>query len=516
MTTITDLLRQKDMCLKKADKDSTKPITHVAVVGDSKPQDEFRLATSYYQSVFDQLKNICALMHKIRTLNLVVKTQKKNFYTKENMTISECRSNIVGNKNVGMPSGVYYMKELANHILKQMQTINDLVKRHNETENGNLKKMLDTEYSNHIRERDAMLKVNATLEDDRETTYQTRVKMMTDAFWKKNKAVHVDPTNVCNHVNDLLAWITDFEKTRELSVNKANNDETKQIIDVAMVPPVENENVISLEELNSLIKDYSSNISTEISRLCMVTMKVGEKEVENQSVMSAGENLARIHQMIEAYEKMQHTFKFATTFTFVGTNPLTSDKMFAGDVVDFQHIVLPFLTRMISLFETTKTNCDKEVKEKTQTAQSEGTKLIENSMNSASSRPPPEKLKEYRSALIESMTPKILVANGVDTWIETYRNVVDSFAKVKTLLSVANANTRVPITWKVSETLQNMVSWDNVDKMEELEQTEVVTSAPKTLAPIHESTEEESFEGFGRGRGRARGRGKNERWGRNK
>lgn len=48
------------------------------------------------------------------------------------------------------------------------------------------------------------------------------------------------------------------------------------------------------------------------------------------------------------------------------------------------------------------------------------------------------------------------------------------------------------MTWKVPGTLQNMVSWNNVDRMQELEQPKVVV---KALVLIHEINEKESFGG---------------------
>ena len=165
MSTIAELLRNKDLALKKVTKDSTRFMAYTTVVGDGKAGKDFELASAYFQSVYDQLINVCNLTSHLRRANISTSADYKNFFGHK-MSVIDCRQNLVGDKNVGMPSTVYYLRELYNHILEQVKSVGSSVKSHNDKAKLDLKRTLDNEYTSHLKERDTLTKMGASVDKD--------------------------------------------------------------------------------------------------------------------------------------------------------------------------------------------------------------------------------------------------------------------------------------------------------------------------------------------------------------
>lgn len=508
MSTIAELLRNKDLALKKVTKDSTRFMAYTTVVGDGKAGKDFELASSYFQSVYDQLINVCNLTSHLRRANISTSADYKNFFGHK-MSVIDCRQNLVGDKNVGMPSTVYYLRELYNHILEQVKSVGSSVKSHNDKAKLDLKKTLDNEYTSHLKERDTLTKMGASVDKDFEQKYEEKVANMTEAFWKKQKAIQVDPLGIFEHLlNELGTWLNDFEKNRETVINKANHNSIGKLTTEA---PNENSETVSLEELMSFIKDKSSEIKTQIGRLVVVSWRVSDEEPKNLVVSSAEQDLSNVLSLIETYGKMQNSLRYGTAVTSIGfKSPLTGSQMSAIDVVDFQHIVLPVFEQMLNQVKTQNITASTEVKSREPTVRAEVIKLLENSMSSASSRPTPEKMKEYTNNLLDSMMPKLVVANGVETWIKKFEDTVDLYnSDMKLLLSTTNANTRVQVTWTNLTVPPVNMSWESLDNFQTLVQPELTNNLNHgtEVANTTDALCRDEY-GFGRGRGGGSTRGR--------
>ena len=104
-TTIAELLRTKDLTMKKVTKDSTKFLATTTTVGNGMPPHEFTTAASSFQSVYDLLSSVSKLMSQLRRANVATLTEATDYFTDSPLSVVECRQNIVGDKNVGLPYG---------------------------------------------------------------------------------------------------------------------------------------------------------------------------------------------------------------------------------------------------------------------------------------------------------------------------------------------------------------------------------------------------------------------------
>ena len=488
MSTITELLRSRDLAIKKVSKESTKFMAYATVNGSAKVPEELAQAQGAFQCVLDHLKNIMTSTSVLRKANMSILTDMPNFFTKEQMTIAECRQNIVGDKNVGLPSFSYHLTDLYNHMLKQTQDVSSAVKRHNDSAKSSLKTMLDSEYNKHESERKLSRDQNFALALDFDSAYELKVKSLTDAFWAKNKALQVDPLNVFAKMTELSEWLNDYERTKEMRINKANNSlliSVQQTYSVAV-----DSNTVSLEELANLIKDKNMEIQTAIFRLVVVSWKVGDADVKNLVVNSASFDYALLLTMIQAYGEMQRVMRVVTTLTDTGiTNSLTKSDMTAVDIVDYKNIVVPVLTKMLEVAERQKHTATSTVKSQESSVRSEVVKLLENGMSSASARPTGDKMKEYTTSLVESLAPRVAVAPNLDSSIKQFQDLLDEYnGKIKSSLATVNANTRVQVTWLVGGFVQPPSSWDNVDKMESLVQLDCTD--PHNIVGFDESDDD--------------------------
>lgn len=476
--TISELLRSKDLIAKKVVKNSSNFLAVTTVVGTANPPKNFNQSASTFQSTYDFMTEMCKLLTKLRKANICTFTDSTDFFSNEPMSVIDCRQSIVGDKNVGLPSTIYYLKELYNHLVAQTKHVADSVKRHNDAEKQKLRKILDDEYNAHIRDKDALSKLSSSVSHDFETAYEQKVQTMTNAFWAKNSATYMDPLNIFQVITKLINWLNDFERTRELKINKANNGP----LNTSFSSSQQFNEKVSLEELISLVKDQHHKIKTELSRLWVVTWKIGDKE--NHDLKNAGENLQMIFDLIEVYGKMQSALRVATTLTVIDVkNPLTDDFMSIVDIVDFKHNVLPVIQNMVDLYEKQKTSANNVVSTQEVSLRTDVMKILESTMSSSNTKPTMDKMKEYASGLMESLTPKIVVATDVEKWIEKYQKVLDFYeCEMRNALSTANANTNVSVSWKNVKVPAIVHNWDNVNLLAPVNQLEVVTSMSNLIA----------------------------------
>lgn len=475
---IIDLLRLRDLYLKKIEKESNSIVVYETVIGNGKQSSALVATPALFQSVYDLLQNTCIITSELRRANVATKTHMKDYFGNY-MSVVECRQNTVGDKLVGIPSVHYHLKSLYNKMLTQTREINSIVKNHNDTHSLKLKKIQETEYNKHEDERKSFREQNIQLPNDFEIAYEAKLKNISDAFWLKNNASYFDPLNVFSLLENLSSWTDKFEQEKEMQLNRANNSETTLDFDLSQYQ--ENEDAIktvSLEELNNLIKNKNSEISKLINRLIVVSWRVGANDLANELVLSAKENYDLIMQMIKSYSLMQNAYRIVSTFVptqFV--NSLTKQKMSAVDAVDLKNIVVPIMTKMLNLVERQKKTTHSHVKDKEDSVRTEVVRLLEGSMNSANSRPSVEKIKEYTINLMESISPRILEAVGIEKYVTVYQQFLDEFdSQIKPALSTMNANTRVKIVWDVNNIPKMTGSWETINQMNTYTQSEIIES----------------------------------------
>ena len=471
MSTISQLLREKDLALKKINKEVGLVIAVTTSSRTTKLPTEFVNASSYFQSVYDHLKNVCELLSKIRYANAALMTDAPDYFTGKNMSVVDCRQNLLGSGNVGLPSTIYLMKQLHIHLSKQVKKVKDDVQAHNNLKNAELKKLLDEKFRSHNKEREVFTN-KSDIPNDFESNYAYQVDNMTKAFMAKNWANYYDPTNVFPFLTNLGNWISDFDRLMNVKINKANNKviEDNQVDLVGQVDS--NLPCMSLEELIKNVKDQSAQIKTEIERLVAVSWTIGENEPVNKSVHTASVDLNRILKRIESYQRMQSAWKRITTITQLNVqNPLTDKMMSAVDVVDFQNLIVPYFRKMLDTYESQKRTAVNKVASEETTVRSNIMKLLEGNMSSSNSKPSPDNLKKYIDELMESMVPHVEFAKDINVWIEKYEKVTEYFDTVMiNALATTNANTMVPITWTLVESPHTVNSWDTVDTMQQFEQ----------------------------------------------
>ncbi len=509
---ITEYLRLRDLCLKKIEKESGRIVAYETVSGNSKPSTELVNTSATFQSVHDLLTNACVITSELRRANVATQTSMTDYFGNV-MSVVDCRQNMVSDKLVGLPSVYYHLVSLYNKMLKQSHEVNIAVKNHNDSHALKLKKIHEIEYNKHEEERKSSRDQNVDLPVDFETAYEAKLKNISDAFWLKNKATHVDPLGVFDLLTSISDWTDKFEKEKEMQLNRANNSEAVFNVDLTQY---EGEPSVSLEELSNLIKDKNSEILTLINRLVIVSWKVGNTEPINILVTSAKDNYELLMNMLKSYGLMQNAYRVVSTFVPTQfTNSLTKTRMSAVDVVDLKNIVIPIMTKMVDLVEKQKQTTTSQVKSQESSIRSEIVKLLETSMSSASSRPTADKIKEYTNNLIESVSSKVLVAPDIERHIATYQQFLDEFdSQIRPALATVNANTRVKIVWDLNNIPKVRGSWDTINQIIPYAQPEIVESASLynnledlTISPpvnFNSNTVSQQRFGGGRGRGNVR------------
>lgn len=500
---IVELLRLRDVCLKKIEKESSRFVAYDTVTGNSKPANDIDNTSNIFQSIHDLLSNACEITSVLRKANVATFTTLEDFWGRK-MSVSECRQNMIGDKLVGLPSVHYHLKSLYNKMLKQTSSVNKLIKDHNDSHTIKLKKIKDTEYLKHEEERKSSREQNIELPIDFDNTYELKLQSIVDAFWVKNKATQVDPLDVFNLLKKISDWIDFFDKNKEIQINKANNSQPNIQYDLSYFDPI-NTNItnttnttdttdttdttnstntaelagyedISLEELQGLIKEKNREITNLIDRLVIVSWKIGNGEVMDQLVDSAKDNYQLILDMIKSYGLMQNAFRIVSTFKQTNyVNPLSKTQMSAVDMADFKNMVIPVITKMLNSAENQKNNAVKQVKSMESSVKTDVIKLLEGSMNSASARPTADKIKEYTNNLMESVMPKVISSPEIEKQIEAYQKLLDDFnSQIKPALSTVNANTKLRVVWETKNVQKPAENWDTIDTMTVYTQSEIV------------------------------------------
>lgn len=487
---IAELLRMRDLCLKKIEKESSKFVAYDVVVGNAKNPTEIGTAVSTFQSVYDLLSNACTITSVLRKANVATLTSLTDYWGKT-LSVVECRQNTVGDKIIGLPSAHFHLKALYNKMLKQTSDVNTLVKNHNESHGVKLKKIQETEYLKHEEERKSSRDQNVELPVDFETVYETKLKNIAEAFWLKNKAVQVDPVNVFEILQNISSWTDNFEKNKEMLLNRANNSEPVTTFDLTPFVTLDQTTSdqttsdqttsdVSLEELSDLIKEKNKEISLLIDRLVIVSYKIGiNTNPVNQLVETGHDNYNLIMDMIKSYGLMQEAFRIVSTFTLTNyVNPINKTKMSAVDMADFKNIVIPVMTKMLDIVENQKKSANIQVKTQEGTIRTDVIKLLEGSMNSASSRPTVDKIKEYTNNLMESVSSRVVFSSDIEKQLHNFQQVLDEFdSQIKPALATINANTRVKIVWNITNVPKITGSWDTLNLMTQYVQPEIVESS---------------------------------------
>lgn len=508
---ISELLRERDLCLKKIQKESKNFTAYDTLTGNAKPSNNIETTTHVFQKVCDLLKNVSEITYFLRRANVATLTELEDFWG-EKMSIVEARQNQVEDKLDGLPSVHQHLKNLYNKILKQASLTNKNVRDHNESHNLKLKKIKETEYMKHEDERKSSREQNIELPNDFESSYDAKIKNIVDAFWTKYKAVQVDPINVFGLMGQLSSWIDLFEKTNQTQINKSNNSEPKFDYDISCYKSNNsNVNTISLEELHSLIQESNTQIENLITRFVAVSWKIGNGEIIDPSIDKSNENYNLILESIKSYDQMKKIFRIVSTFEETNyLNPMTKLKMSSVDMADFKNTVIPVIELMLTTAEQQKKNAMTYVKSLETSVRNETVKLLENSMNSASSRPPADKIKEYTNNLMESIMPKIINSPDIEKQLEKYQKFLDDFdSQIKPAMSTVNANTRIVISWNDVKPSKSTYDWNTIDQLPAYNEpnkkinltgstnTTNTPGAIKTYVPIKYSTTTSSLIGSG-------------------
>lgn len=472
--TISTRLRARELSFKKIAKEADSLQFYTTVVGGASTPKEVTQTSSTLQSIYDHLANICRMTSDLRRFNISTLTDATDYFTGNRMSISECRQNIVAGKNVGLPSVLFHLQSLHNAMQAQAKQALDAVRQHNTRAKTELQRILTAEYNAYVREEQSLRELGS-IPADFKSTYDAKVARMETAFWDKNTATLIDPLNLPILLSRLSKWLDDFEKQREININRANSGAIGTVLEA----PASDSPSVSLEELMALVKDQNNAIKTAISRMVVVTWRVANGDPKNLQIANAETSYDNICQLIKAYGIMQSVLRSSTTLTRLNvTNPLNGDPMSAVDVVDFQHIVVPVLSRVLKTAETQKTTSVDYVTKSEPTVRTDVIKLVEGSLGTASSRPSADKMKEYTTGLLESLMPRVVSDTRLEPWITKYSDLLDTFeSSVKPMLSTANANTRVKIVWDDVVSEVSEPTWEDLG-LDPLHQAELSDSVP--------------------------------------
>jgi len=472
--TISTRLRARELSFKKVAKEADSLQFYTTVVGGASTPKEVTQTSSTLQSIYDHLANICRMTSDLRRFNISTLTDATDYFTGNRMSISECRQNIVAGKNVGLPSVLFHLQSLHNAMQAQAKQALDAVRQHNTRAKTELQRILTAEYNAYVREEQSLRELGS-IPSDFKSTYDAKVARMETAFWDKNTATLIDPLNLPILLSRLSKWLDDFEKQREININRANSGAIGTVLEA----PASDSPSVSLEELMALVKDQNNAIKTAISRMVVVTWRVANGDPKNLQIANAETSYDNICQLIKAYGIMQSVLRSSTTLTRLNvTNPLNGEPMSAVDVVDFQHIVVPVLSRVLKTAETQKTTSVDYVTKSEPTVRTDVIKLVEGSLGTASSRPSADKMKEYTTGLLESLMPRVVSDTRLEPWITKYSDLLDTFeSSVKPMLSTANANTRVKIVWDDVVSEVSEPTWEDLG-LDPLHQAELSDSVP--------------------------------------
>lgn len=473
--TIATLLRDKDLEFKKINKDALNVVGVSALVDQSKTPKELVQATQTFQSVYDKLGYVTKVLSQLRKANVLTKTEAKNFFTQQELNVTDCRQNMVGDQNVGLKSEVYYLRQLYNHAIHQANTVKTHINSHNTLMKAQLERDLKSEDKAHENERNKLKERKMAIPDNFESTFTHRLEEMTKTFWHENKATQVDPLNIFLFLSELKTWLDDYEKNREMRLNRANHG---PIGNVAADANTENSQTVSLEELMSYVKDYSSKIEYAFSKLVLVSWRVGTKDPNSHDIAYAEERLNELKTLIKTYGEMQSIQKMVTSTVFIGVqNPLTNEEMTASDVVDFKHTVVPIFTKMLARIESQQKEANELIKAREPDCRAKVMEVLKESMSTSSGRLSTDQLKEYTKGLMDSSMPKLTTSEGLEVWLGKYQQVLDHVeSTMNTALATVNANTRVPVTWMTVTVPTSVGSWDDMTvRMESLSQPSVST-----------------------------------------
>jgi len=466
---VASLLRSKELEEKKLDKLIGNLSVYEALRPSEKSSTNHANAASTMQAIYDKMKGLLTIYANLRRANVTVNTSMQNYFTGRNLTLIECKDTTRDGEQVGVLLEPYFLTELQRHIASQINTVKESVRVHNQTKRNELQQRLDKKYAQYQKDRKSQEELGG-VSDTFDSDYEESVRKMTDAFWEKNLAKEVDTINVFAVVSKLTDWITNFDKKRNLAVNAAI--QTEFCLDnVAQLPKAES--TMSLEELNLLIREQQVKINTAIQRLCSVSWKVvSDSAPKDSRVESAHKDLETIFGLIRSYGEMIRVQKLATTCVNTNVeNPLTGAQMSGIDALDFEDVCINRLRNVLDRIEDSRLEKDDYVKSKASEVRTGIAKLLEGALAASSSRPTPDKLKEYSDKLYESEMPVVRQADGVDTWIKRYTEIIDIYeTTIKNGLSSSNATTQVPVTWENVNVDSELPTWDNDFNIQILEQ----------------------------------------------
>lgn len=468
--TIAEILRNKDLELKKVNKDATTILGVTTVVDLKKLPKELVQTSATFQSVYDKMGHVTKLVSQLRKANIATMTETCNFFTKKQVNVVDCRQHMVGDVNKGLESEVYFLRKLYNHGVQQANSVKASIDAHNKLMQKNIDRDLYEEDSAHERERKKLIERKMPIPVDFESKHAEKRVEMTETFWKENKATQIDPLNIFLFLSELKEWLDDHEKNREMRLNRANHGPIGDYSNLYKVPK---EPTISLEELMSYVKEYNAKIETAFHKLILVSWKVGNGDSKNFDIVYASDRLNEMKTLIQTYGTMQSVQTIVTDLTPVGImNPLNNEPMTATDAVDFKNIVVPVFTKMLKTIETQQNEANAFVKSREPECRTKAMEVLKDSMSAAASaRPSPEQLKELTTSIMDATMPKISIAEGLEVWLGKYQSVLDSVdSTMDTALATVNANTRVEVTWTNVVTPVVVGTWDQPGQINMLPQ----------------------------------------------
>lgn len=472
---VATLLRSKELEEKKLLKLIDNLVVYDSLRPGEKSSTNLTNAAKHMQAIYDKMKGLSTIYANLRRANVSVETSMQNYFTGRNLTLIECKDTTHNGQQVGVLLEPYFLTELQKHIATQVNAVKEAVRVHNQQKRNELQQRLNAKYAQYQKDRKSQEELGGVPESF-DSDYEESVKKMTEAFWEKNLAKEVDTINIFAVVSKLTDWITTFDKKRNLAVNAALQ------VDFSLANTTQLPNAtstMSLEELNLLIREQQVKIKTATSRLCSVSWKVvSETGPRDPRVAHADKDLETVLGLIRAYGEMVKVQKLATTCaSTLVENPLTGAPMSGIDALDFEEICVERLRLVLGTIEQTHSACTATVNAKAPEVRASIAKLLEGALAASSSRPTPDKLKEYSDKLYESEMPVVRQAEGVQTWIDRYTAVIDAYETTVTNgLSSANATTQVPVTWENVEVESEVPTWDN-------ETTIPVLQQPQQTAP---------------------------------
>jgi hypothetical protein len=472
-TTISEILRERDLQLSKIRSETKNISAYDTVVGNSKQPLELNKTAGKLQSILDHLKNVCQYTAALRRANVSTYTELQ-YYKGEQMSVAECSK--------GMTNEKRYLQLLASKLMSSATYVNTSVNRHNDEQKKRLTQMLDDEYKKHESERKSSREENYTLSENFDSEYTRKIDNVRTAFWQKNKAELYDPIDIFSKINSINLWAEMFTKDVNLCINKANNNSYESSY---MIEELTGEPSISLEELLNKMKEYEQQIETLLNRLVLVSWKVGTNgQYKEPNVQNAEKDYDLLSTMIDSYREMKNVYRTMSTFANTGiTNSLTKLPMSPVDISDYNHFVVPVITEVIEMINLQKSTCKSTAKTSETNTRSEVVKMLEGSMTNASSRPTADKMKDYTNSIIDSVSTKMVAGENVEKYVQIYQEVLDEFeSKINVALSTINSNTKVKVTWNTDTRKKELKSWGTLNCVNGLQRP----TTPKLLGSAND------------------------------